>query len=270
MGQSSASSKPKWCHLWCFLASYLGSPRWPVTTGHSRTGRSITQQSCEQWSVHQGCPKWGKMLFQTPMMAQQHLCFILRLLKCWWPNSRKECIHDRLYIFISLYALIVSLKLWDIRWINWPFRKVCWHDVHMTTGYMSSHILDLMIGNSRLRSVRKLKIIHMGVSKNRATPQSSLLIGFSMINHPFWSTPIFGNTYIVDITFLWFFSLILSNLCKGYPSIGIKGSRQETFISNPASGFQSFLWMVVSNTHPRINMDTQKGWFGKCISFQIW
>ena len=34
----------------------------------------------------------------------------------------------------------------------------------------------------------------MGVSKNSGTPKSSILIGFSIINHPFWGTPIFGNT----------------------------------------------------------------------------
>ena len=27
---------------------------------------------------------------------------------------------------------------------------------------------------------------HMGVSKNNGTPKSSILIGFSIINHPFW------------------------------------------------------------------------------------
>ena len=37
----------------------------------------------------------------------------------------------------------------------------------------------------------------MGVSKNHGTPKSSILIGFSIINHPFWGpTPIFGNTRI--------------------------------------------------------------------------
>ncbi len=36
----------------------------------------------------------------------------------------------------------------------------------------------------------------MGVSKNRGTPKSSILIGFSIINHPFWGAPIFGNTHI--------------------------------------------------------------------------
>ena len=36
----------------------------------------------------------------------------------------------------------------------------------------------------------------MGVSKNNGTPKSSILIGFSIINHPFWGTPIFGNTHL--------------------------------------------------------------------------
>ena len=37
----------------------------------------------------------------------------------------------------------------------------------------------------------------MGVSKNRGTPKPSILIGFSIINHPFWGpTPIFGSTPI--------------------------------------------------------------------------
>ena len=38
---------------------------------------------------------------------------------------------------------------------------------------------------------------HVGVSKNRGTPKSSLAIGFSIINHPFWGTPIFGNPQIL-------------------------------------------------------------------------
>ena len=40
--------------------------------------------------------------------------------------------------------------------------------------------------------------VHMGVSRNRGTPKSWILIGFSIINHPFWGTPIFGNTHIVS------------------------------------------------------------------------
>ena len=45
----------------------------------------------------------------------------------------------------------------------------------------------------------------MGVSKNSGTPKSSILIGFSILNHPFWGTPIFGNIHISS-------SLIFSGL----------------------------------------------------------
>ena len=36
----------------------------------------------------------------------------------------------------------------------------------------------------------------MDVSGNSGTPKSSILIGFSIINHPFWGTSIFGNIHI--------------------------------------------------------------------------
>ena len=36
-----------------------------------------------------------------------------------------------------------------------------------------------------------------GCFRNRGTPKSSILIGFSLINLPFWGTPIFGNTHIL-------------------------------------------------------------------------
>ena len=39
--------------------------------------------------------------------------------------------------------------------------------------------------------------MYMDVSENSGTPKSSVLIGFSIINHPFWGTTIFGNTHIV-------------------------------------------------------------------------
>ena len=42
----------------------------------------------------------------------------------------------------------------------------------------------------------------MDVSENSGPPKSSILIGFSIINHPFWGTPtviIFGNTQISSV-----------------------------------------------------------------------
>ena len=44
---------------------------------------------------------------------------------------------------------------------------------------------------------KKLKDVYMGVSENSGTPKSSILVGFSIINHPFRGTTIFGNTHIL-------------------------------------------------------------------------
>ena len=46
--------------------------------------------------------------------------------------------------------------------------------------------------------------VRMDVSKNSGTPKSSILIGFSNINHPFWDTTIFGNTRIVPTRSIFF------------------------------------------------------------------
>ena len=40
----------------------------------------------------------------------------------------------------------------------------------------------------------------MDVSENSGfSSKSSILMGFSTINHPFWGTPIFGNTHILPL-----------------------------------------------------------------------
>ena len=43
------------------------------------------------------------------------------------------------------------------------------------------------------------ELLYMGVSKNNGTPKSSILMGFSIIKHPFWGTTIFGNTHMIWI-----------------------------------------------------------------------
>ena len=40
---------------------------------------------------------------------------------------------------------------------------------------------------------------HMDVSENSGTPKSSILIGFSILNHPFWGASILGNPHIGSI-----------------------------------------------------------------------
>ena len=59
-------------------------------------------------------------------------------------------------------------------------------------------VVLMVMYHGRIRKTNHLKqtqviLIYLGVSKNRGTPKSSILIGFSIINHPFWGTPIFGN-----------------------------------------------------------------------------
>jgi len=49
--------------------------------------------------------------------------------------------------------------------------------------------------NGKLQTTNVYK--HLDVSENRGTPKSSILIGFSIINHPFRGTPIFGNTHLL-------------------------------------------------------------------------
>ena len=40
---------------------------------------------------------------------------------------------------------------------------------------------------------------HMGVSYNRGTPKSSMFMGFSFFNHPFWGTTILGNPHMTPV-----------------------------------------------------------------------
>ena len=51
----------------------------------------------------------------------------------------------------------------------------------------------------------------MGVSRNKGTPKSSILIGFSITNHPFWGTPIFGNTHMGVAQSIYPFQVVFSS-----------------------------------------------------------
>ena len=48
----------------------------------------------------------------------------------------------------------------------------------------------VLVIKERLEWLKENIHIHMGVSKNNGTPKSSILMGFSIINHLFWGTPI--------------------------------------------------------------------------------
>ena len=71
---------------------------------------------------------------------------------------------------------------------------------------MQLAVLHLFIGHFQLyrgpsgkfcqREHSKSTRLHVGVSLNGGTPKSSILIGSSIINHPFWGTTIFGNIHV--------------------------------------------------------------------------
>ena len=56
--------------------------------------------------------------------------------------------------------------------------------------------MDLFFCLKNIIDINACRHLDMGVSKNNDTPKSSNLIGFSIINHPFRGTPIFGNTHM--------------------------------------------------------------------------
>ena len=67
----------------------------------------------------------------------------------------------------------------------------------------------------------------LGVSKNNGTPKSSILIGFSIINHPFWGTPIFGNIHlkfwggkVAGCPFGWGCLTASNNIADHFPGFG--------------------------------------------------
>ena len=98
--------------------------------------------------------------------------------KCLHDSSRKNTIHHHTFIMFSH-----SVSNW---W--YPSEK------HLPNSIMSSSF----------RGNNLCVYIYMGVSKNRGTPKSSILIGLSLINHPFWGTSIFGNTHIYTHVSLFF------------------------------------------------------------------
>ena len=72
----------------------------------------------------------------------------------------------------------------------------------LTTVYFCSPASKWSVCSGRTGSIPQCIYTksYMGVSLNRGTPKSILKV-FSIINHPFWGTPIFGNTHIYAISY---------------------------------------------------------------------
>ena len=86
---------------------------------------------------------------------------------------------------------------------------------------------------------------HIGVSENSGTPKSSIFIGFSIINHPFWGTPIFWNTHI----------------CMGFWECGSSCSCQVLYVSGvPGTGKTASVLEVVRRLRIARTDSRVEGW----------
>ena len=103
------------------------------------------------------------------------------LFLCWFDSI---CICSRQLIITALYILIVCFHpflVWSVQLTAWLGK--------VGSGTLSNfHASNLPSSETNNKSSEQL-----GVSENNGTPKSSILIGFSIINHPFWGTSVFGN-----------------------------------------------------------------------------
>ena len=68
------------------------------------------------------------------------------------------------------------------------------NESYATTETSSCATVQLKMLQKPQRSLVSIEMFDMDVSENSGTPKSSILIGFSIRNHPFWGIPIFGTT----------------------------------------------------------------------------
>ena len=102
-------------------------------------------------------------------------------------------------------------------------------------------------------------------SENSGTPESSISMGFSIINHPFWSIPFLGgNTHIEKVQYVLF-------LFASFFHRSTVWTRKENDFWWPVSQGSSFeinvTWLTTLNLHnasiwvfPKIGVP-QNGWF---------
>ena len=83
---------------------------------------------------------------------------------------------------------------------------------HVGAKQKGSEIVNKRIRWNNIFFVVAKDWVELDVSENSGTPKSSISIGFSIINHPFWGTPIFGNIQIIPCemhNFTWFWRVDL-------------------------------------------------------------
>ena len=102
----------------------------------------------------------------------------------WWKNW------GLLPWFLFFVGILTS---WKCSWMD-PVPPPCSWFFNLGLGSAAARGCDQKTSSCCSRCV--CIFLQVGVSENRGTPKSSILIGCSIINHPFWGTPSFGNTQV--------------------------------------------------------------------------
>ena len=131
------------------------------------------------------CKNWPWQLYwhlSTPLNIWQHLQTanrsvpILRALELLRTDAFQLLqVWDALHFATDWHAAC-KISAMTIEAVTW-----CMSSEHLRTTW------DL---EGRLPVISYRIWMHMGVSINGGTPKSSILMGFSIINHPFWRTPV--------------------------------------------------------------------------------
>ena len=111
-------------------------------------------------------------------------------------------------VVVVVVVVVVAL---DWKWRFSPTTTVWVFNVSKNP-HLSFAYQEWATGSSEVSEAGQLSLGFLGVlvfPKKRVPPKSSILIGFSIINHPLWGTPIFGNTHI-QIYNIYIFLFLLS------------------------------------------------------------
>ena len=206
---------------------------WPTSTSTSVGSLRGDVQIC----MHLSC---GPREFHQTLHRLQLKVFLLHMLIDWvllWEIYQLSGILWRtIQLKSSIYCHAFSSH-WicgDCRvWRGWT--KVTGTCLYSRYAYVS------ILRNKNVYYVH----IYMGVSENSGTPKSSILMWFSIINHPFWGTSIFGNIHIYVYNCLY----IYPKLCMVHK----KHLRQQWHVAT--SGAPEW------SNHPAV-VETTEAWTG--------
>ena len=110
---------------------------------------------------------------------------------------KRTCHFPTIMNFLDLFSWCWWYFLRFPGWESSPWKNTSWENMFGTLSKRLVQIQDFKsthLGDTPIFHWTMILGRNYGCFQNSGTPKSSILIGFSIINHPFGDTPIFGNT----------------------------------------------------------------------------